>query len=145
MERFYREDKAEWDDNLKTIKKEANKNRDQIEDLINKYSLELQALLSQNNTLELPTPGQEDKFTLRKLPFWGKEPSKSERNKFEWPTRDALDKMQADVHVKSITFKEHVDYYGLASVQFHMTDGTQSPLIQTRKGTKFFQAKTINL
>ena len=88
LERFYREDKAEWDDNLKTIKKEANKNRDQIEDLINKYSLELQALLSQNNTLELPTPGQEDKFTLRKLPFWGKEPSKSERNKFEWPTRD---------------------------------------------------------
>ena len=55
------------------------------------------------------------KYTLRKMPMWGKQVRPDEIN-FEWPTQEILDGMQSDVSVKSITLKERNNYHGVASI-----------------------------
>ena len=73
------------------------------------------------------------KFTLRKLPMWGK--THGNAVNFEWPTQEMLDRMPTDTRLESITFKVSATYGGfLGSVQCHLTNGESSPEIKSQDG-----------
>ena len=51
-----------------------------------------------------PIQSKNHRFSLRKLPLWGKTRSYSKID-FEWPTQAILDRMPADVRLQSLDFK----------------------------------------
>ena len=64
-------------------------------------------------------------FTLRKLPFWGKD-----YEDFSWPSQQDLNLMAPKTQIDSIVFKS---FSGgrISFSQFHYTDGQSSPAFHT--------------
>ena len=72
------------------------------------------------------TPEKQYKYTMRKLPMWGKKFEENQIN-FEWPTQEIFDQMQHDqVKLASIEFNSCND--ALASCQFILSNDLKSPM-----------------
>ena len=68
------------------------------------------------------------KYTLEKLPMWGKKVQHDEIN-FQWPSQEMLNEMEPDVWLESIQFKG-IPEVVLSSVQVTLSNGQKSPVFE---------------
>jgi len=85
------------------------------------------------------------KFTLRKLPMWGKQLAANEIN-FEWPTQELLDQMPADASLRSLDLSYSHQKSGqgaLSAIKCTLSNEQQSPLFLSKNSARYHD-KVIN-
>ena len=70
------------------------------------------------------------KFTLRKLPFWGR--VDEDELDFQWPTQVLLDQMPRDVRLQSLEFKcdDDDESPSIASIKVNLSHGFESEVFK---------------
>ena len=88
------------------------------------------------------------KYTLKKLPMWGKKVQNDEIN-FQWPSQAMLNEMEPDAWLESIQFKGMPEVV-LSSVQVTLSNGQKSPVFESTsikhkyvETLKFTKAKPV--
>ena len=69
-------------------------------------------------------------FEIQRLGLWGQK-DESLIN-FEWPTKDMIEDLPADVTLKSLKFKEIHKGCAISSVKCTLTNGQESPLFEMK-------------
>lgn len=80
-------------------------------------------------------------YTLRNLGLWGQ--PIEEVTDFQWPSQSKLESMPADIYVTKMVCKRDPSH-DLDYIQFFMSDGSNSPVVETPAGGKDME-QTINL
>ena len=118
-------------------KKKAEGIKEKMQNFFEEQNRKLSEMIG-SNMFELDI---EPKFTLKKLPLWGK--TGGSPINFEWPTQAILDTMPADVRIQSLDFKIDSSYQNLASVKVTLSHNFSSQVFES-KGIEFNYQKRLD-
>ena len=79
---------------------------------------------------------QKPRFSLRKIPLWGKQEIDANEIVFQWPTHDLLAGMPQDTKLASLTFKTAMGFYPVASIQVKLSNDSSSNVYE-KQGVQF--------